>query len=311
MLSIEGILASPPIEYLVDEMIPKGSVIVLAAPQGEGKSFWALDTALHLSRERSVVYLAAEGGPGFRQRLLAWQQYWGMPGGKFKLVLGELSLVDGDALEELLDMILDVEPELVVVDPLARVMGDGDENSARDMGRALTSVGRIQESGAAVLVLHHYGKSGGGVRGSTALPAGADVVMTLAKKESTLKLKCTKAKDSAAFADRTYELRVVELNSGESSCVVVPIGEASTAMPHLGLKQNDWKILKTMAQEPYRSDGIGRTALIERSGVPEGSMKRLLDSLKRCGYVEQPKSRGPYYLTPEGSALIDTNDQPA
>ena len=55
-----------------------------------------------------------------------------------------------------------LEPGLLVIDTFARSFA-GDENSAQEVGSAITALARIQKAlGCTVMVVHHSGKAGGG-----------------------------------------------------------------------------------------------------------------------------------------------------
>jgi AAA domain/Domain of unknown function (DUF3854) len=82
------------------------------------------------------------------------------------------------------------------VDPLARFF-DGDENSARDVGRLVSAIdGLIQDLGVAVSLVHHTAKptaddarhGGLRLRGSSALFAAADSVLLLDRDEDAFTL---------------------------------------------------------------------------------------------------------------------------
>jgi RecA-family ATPase len=77
-------------------------------------------------------------------------------------------------------------PRAVVLDTLARCMGEGDENTAKDMGRFVTRCGAIERHfGCVVVVVHHMGKDASkGGRGSNALNGAADVTMTVEKSDA-------------------------------------------------------------------------------------------------------------------------------
>eukprot|EP00903_Cladosiphon_okamuranus_P002609 g2607.t1 len=93
-----------------------------------------------------VLYVAAEGGFGIKNRLaaiarkrpeLAETPFYLLP---MRLNLG--GEIDHSALAQ---AVSDLKPSLVVVDTLARTMGDGNENSTQDMNRFVASVDRVRE----------------------------------------------------------------------------------------------------------------------------------------------------------------------
>src|SRR5258707_1322134 len=70
--------------YLVKGIIPRAAMTVVWGEPKCGKSFWTFDLMMHIAlgrpyRDRrvtqgAVVYLALEGGHGFKARVEAWRQ---------------------------------------------------------------------------------------------------------------------------------------------------------------------------------------------------------------------------------------------
>jgi hypothetical protein len=91
-----------------------------------------------------------------------------------------LKLNNPDHVERVLRALASIKPEFIVLDNLRR-LAEGDENSSADMTPAMEGIEHIKdETGAAVLLLHHVGKSPGrsnsvyASRGSTAIPGFVD-----------------------------------------------------------------------------------------------------------------------------------------
>lgn len=237
LLTIEEIEASPLPEYLVDGVLPRAGLCVLWGKPGVGKSFVALDVALHVATGRawqgrqvikgSVIYIASEGAAGVRQRWSAWRKHHGdQEAVDFWLAPQPLNLLAAkkDALERLVKQLSEIEPRvvLVVLDTLARSMVGGDENSSKDMGVFISRLDHIRtELECAVLLVHHADKNGRAMRGSTALSGAADTILSLRRRDGgKVRLTCEKQKDSDPFEDIPLQLARVELEEGQSSLVV-------------------------------------------------------------------------------------------
>jgi hypothetical protein len=68
-------------------------------------------------------------------------------------------LTDEDWLERLDKHCKKTRPQLVVLDPLYRIIGDKDENSSKDMAPILNDLMRIKtEHNTGILIIHHYHK---------------------------------------------------------------------------------------------------------------------------------------------------------
>lgn len=69
-------------------------------------------------------------------------------------------LTDEEWLEKLDKHCKKHKPQLVVLDPLYRIIGDRDENSSKDMAPILNDLMRIKtERNTGILIIHHYHKS--------------------------------------------------------------------------------------------------------------------------------------------------------
>jgi hypothetical protein len=176
-----------------------------------------------------VVYVAAEGGRGFRHRVLAWRTHHGIAIDELHLsfVLEPVNLFGPDDVSHILRAVdaLHEQPALIVFDTVARSMVGGDENSAQDMGMVIDRADRVKrETGATVTLVHHARKDGDVERGSGALRAGVDTLCLVREDEDAGRiLSCEKQKDADPFEPITFYLQPV----GES-CVVsarAPEGE--------------------------------------------------------------------------------------
>jgi hypothetical protein len=107
-----------------------------------------------------------------------------------------------------------MKPVLIVVDTLARSMGDGDENTAKDAAMFVRNCDLIREAtGAHVMVIHHTGKDEErGARGSSALRAAVDTEILVGADH---RISSKKQRDMMAPADLHFTLRSVSLGTDE------------------------------------------------------------------------------------------------
>lgn len=225
-------------EWLARHIVPKRGLLINVGDTGSGKSFLAVDMGLHIAMGRpwagkavnggDVIYIAAEGGGGFRKRLVAAKQHY-RPASlvPFYLITDapDLGHADGDAIV-LIDAIREarLRPQLIVLDTLARSMSGADENSSADMSSFVANCGLLEAAfECAILVVHHLGKEASrGARGSSVLKAAADVEITVNGTEGERTATVTKSKDGEAGLSLKFELERVEIDGRNdmSSCVV-------------------------------------------------------------------------------------------
>ena len=197
------ITSLPPTRWHLRGWLQKNSLIALAAPPKAGKSF----VALHLASEASlggsfagekfetplkVLYLSFEKYQDTRDRIEALEQRLGkkLPKEFFSVYAPQRapqlsSPVEQSKLERLFQ---EEKPDLVIVDTLARCIGDLDENSASDTSKLIEVFDRLRvaANNCCLLFLHHEGKdSTRGMRGSSNLLAAVDTAWKLSGSPST------------------------------------------------------------------------------------------------------------------------------
>ncbi|KEP67862.1 hypothetical protein DL1_18505 [Thioclava dalianensis] len=222
LASIEPVLAN---NYMVKGWIDRNCLSMLYGPSNAGKTFVALDIAMHIASGQPwqglrvnggpVLYIAAEGGAGIRNRLAAIKRDRPeMANAAFTLLPVGLDLHgQGDAMA-VCEIIPDEKPALVVIDTLARSMGAGDENTAKDAAMFVRNCDLIREAtGAHVMVIHHTGKDEDrGARGSSALRAAVDNEIQVT---ADWEIISRKQRDQEPPAPLNFKLRSVTLGLDE------------------------------------------------------------------------------------------------
>ena len=174
--------AAPPLA-LVRDVLDGGGLSMLIGQRGSYKTAVALDMALsiacgipwgsHRTERGRVLYLVGEGGGrAFGIRLEAWLSHHGITRDTirpwFRGLNGAAPFMSS-AWDELVEAAREYEPTLVIVDTLARHQIGLDENSNSDASEAVEKADHLRvQTGAAVMVLHHPPKAGGGGRGAGA-----------------------------------------------------------------------------------------------------------------------------------------------
>jgi hypothetical protein len=249
ILSLDQIMHLPDPKWLVERHIPEAGFGLLYGEPGCGKSFVALDLALHLAygmpnwhndaltpRTGRVVYLAGEGASGYRSRARAWLQGRLLPEGvepRFGLVRAPLNFMRRDDVDALSAVIADIgePPDLVVVDTVSRAIPGADENLQKDMTLFVDACDRLRDRyGCATLGIHHTSKAGS-MRGSSVFSGQADFVLKMERDKAgmTATLRCEKQKDGPDGWHDFYKLQVI----GDS---LVPVRINPKANPTEGFR---------------------------------------------------------------------------
>jgi hypothetical protein len=238
--AIEGIFES---DDFVEGLLIKGQMSVLYGPSNSGKTFFASDLAMHVAlgrqwrgldvTQQAVLYVAAEGSWGIRNRVLAFRRHYEVPHLPLTVMTSSLNMYDSD--EDMVKLIATIRAAserlggvgLVVIDTLARVMGGGDENTASDMGLLVQHVDELcSELGLHVMLVHHSGKDvARGARGSSSLRAATATEIEVEPLEGMSVAHVTKQRDLEIAGEFGFGLVPVTLGVNArgkpvTSCIV-------------------------------------------------------------------------------------------
>lgn len=310
ILTRASLRALPDPAPLIDGVLDQGTTALLYGKWASGKSFIALDWAASVAagrrwqgcptERRRVLYVAAEGAFGLKGRVQAWESGWDTAVDDTALeVLPEpVNLTRPLEVAELAALIRWNGYGLVVVDTLARCMVGADENSAKDTGLVVDTLTRLREATpdgrGVILGVHHTGKDGRTLRGSSAFEAGVDTVYQTVLDGGAIDLTREKRKDGPV-EDR-HRLRISPVDGTNSAIVVV----------HRGVDNSDRadRLLSIMSTH-FRTTGASRTELVEvckEAGVSYGTFTRALNDLLESGEIvdEGTKARRFYRLRGDG-----------
>ncbi len=269
LISAHKLTAKPvAIDWLLENIIERGSLNLLFGEPGAGKSLFALDWAFCLAagiawhgcrtKPVDVVVVAGEGHAGMARRLKALEsKYQRQAPERLFISQRPANLIDGANAQWIADTIKAScsNPGLVIVDTLHRNM-DGDENSSQDIGRFIANLdGFFKPLGAAVLVVHHSGHGDKQrSRGSSSIRAAMDGEFSATKDGGAIVLSCYKAKDFEAFKPLQFSLKPIDLDwcddNGEplTSVYLVHDGEAKPTAKKRKLSARDDAILTSLIE---------------------------------------------------------------
>lgn len=238
-------------EWLIDGLLEANTFSVCFGAPAAGKTFLTLDMALciatgkdfhdHHVKQGPVFYIAGEGHNGFARRAAAWSKENGisLKGVPFFKSSRAIVITDDDSVAELVDTIDAMvqehgEPQLIVIDTLARSMGAADENSTKEMGAAIRAIDECRDAyDCTVLAVHHTGHSNKErARGSSALLGAVDCEFMVDKwfqddSIAKVEVKFTKMKDAKIPEPMNFIHKEIELTGADleptTSVVLEPI----------------------------------------------------------------------------------------
>lgn len=243
-LDQDAVWSMPPVEFLVNQLLPERSFTMMYGAPGSGKSFLAIDMALSVAnglpwhgyetKQGAVLYIAGEGVAGMGKRWKAWTKHKGLTEKADMHVLPvAVNFMDETEITRLLYTIdkLDRQFAMVVVDTVHRSMHGAEENSAAEMAKFIDACDTIQRhTGGTMLAVHHSGKSAAqGARGSNSLLGAVSTSLMVGKSEDIVTLRVEKQKDAEPIeGDLRFNMLVVPASISETSVVLELTDEQAT-----------------------------------------------------------------------------------
>jgi len=302
------ILSRPRPEWLIEGMLPQGSIVYVVGLESTAKSWVVQSWMASIATGRawmnrdviqgSVAYLALEGNPRFIvERFKAWELFHKVQIDERNIPLFEnFNMNKPSDLENLLEGVR-AGVSLVVIDTLAKFAGEVNMNNKHEVTPIVKFAQDIvRESGGttSVVIVAHTTKGGDtGVAGSGEFNASSDLTWEMTKRGKSFKATAKKHKNSAEGEEFIFKLETVQLSEDISSAVLIPgeaeavvtVSDANERIILESLKESgDWvstaDLLKKMLAKgmPRTSFYDARKALLEAGSVIERKNARGSDS---------------------------------
>lgn len=196
LTSLKELLAEPEekVSWILSGKLPAGGISVVSAKPKVGKSTLARCLALAVSRgedflgfetaQGPVIYLALEEK---RSQVRAHFSDLGATGDEPIYI--HCAAAPQDAMSELCRLTREMQPHMVIVDPLFKFLRVKDEKAYAEVCAAIEPFLTLaRETGAHVMLLHHNGKAQradamDAILGSTAIFGGVDTAIILKKSD--------------------------------------------------------------------------------------------------------------------------------
>jgi hypothetical protein len=276
----------PKPQWLIEGQIPARGTIVVFGPSDSYKSFYMLALALKVSQQGEVIFVYPEGVFDVGERLEALLDWTGLNGSRLILCPDAVEGSNPTSVSRFIENVKQrySKVKMVVLDTLAANFGEGDESTARDMGRYNRGINRIEQTfKCPVVSVHHSGRDGKDERGSSSLKGNADVMIRISRIDAGMKVQCTKMRPARKFPDEKWKL-IPHLNS----CVLEKQGELASRL---------LQILQALLRSDMRHGEIQRA-----TAIPPSTVSRLLEKLKTDKYIGQVDEC--YHLLKKGRDAI-------
>jgi hypothetical protein len=260
--------------YLVDELIPVAGLVDVWGKAKCYKSFWCLDLMLHVAmgweyrdryvKQGAVVYLAFEGGHGYKKRIEALRRHYQiaddatvplyvMPGQAN--LIAEYTVLIGDIAEQLGE----TRPSAVVLDTLNKSL-HGSENKDTDMGAYVRAAEAIRDAfNCVVIIIHHCGYDDTRPRGHSSLPGAVDAQLAVVREGTMVTVTVEMMRDGVEETVVTGEVKTVEVGHDQNGKVLTSLVMVATDAPAAGTNYDklptSLKVFYRAMREALRSDG--------------------------------------------------------
>ena len=251
VLDLAAIRRMPDPQYLIEGLvIDRGFGITFGAP-GCGKTFVDLSMALSIAyglkewwgrkihKHGPVIYISSEGSSDMKFRIGAWETENNVrnDGAPFYLIRQSLNFMSQDDVNKLLRAVAwvskreGINPVLVVVDTVSRVIPGVDENLQKDMTLFVKACAMVQEAfDATVMGVHHTSRAGN-LRGSTVFDGAADVLISVEREEGEKHgtITAKKIKSAQDGWSQEFELKTVDAGyiGNHESLVAIGVSQSS------------------------------------------------------------------------------------
>ena len=295
----------PDPQSLIGNVLDQGTTALLYGKWGTAKSFIGVDWAASVATERKwqgrhvekrrVLYVASEGAFGFKGRVQAWETGWQTTISDKDLAVLPMPVNLTRALDvaNLSALISWGGYSFVILDTLARCMVGADENSAKDCGIVVDAMTRLlrhtPEGRGVILGVHHAGKDGKTLRGSSAFESGADTVYSTIKDGAVITLNREKRKDGPEY-DR-HQLKLDPIQGSGSAVLGVD--------RRVDKPERADRLLSTFIHH-FVHTGASKADLRKVAEMPDATFFRAISDLLECGdLINDGTEKRPFYKVGE------------
>ena len=265
--------------------------------------------SFQINKSYKVLYLNGENsGRTLQERLKLLRDYYGVDDEaeqlireNFLFVSKGLLLPRKEALNDLKGNISEIQPEIVIIDPLKNFF-DGEENSADDMRKFMQAIRQVvEEHNVTVVILHHTGKKKNENdlytgRGSSVLADDAEITAAFSKDARN------KGRFNLSVTGRNCEEFSLHLMRPQDKYFLYH--EADKPRP-----EPDYITVAILDALPQRFSAKDFNNEAERQGLSESTAKRRLENcVNEFGLLKKLR-RGEYEnVSLRSNSIIDPDE---
>ena len=301
--------------WLIDEILPAGPALAVVFGAAKArKTFLVADMLYHVAmgrtycgrdtRQGAVVYITTEGARGFRSRMKAMRQHYGIRGAPFYTITGSmpnLGTKPGDA-ELLVQAIRTILPQgtpvaAVVIDTLARAMSGQSDADGRDMGVFIDSCDQVAQAlKCLMVVIHHSPRSDATrTRGSNVLDGAADALISVVANGGASTATVEALKDGEAGLTWHFKVTLIEVGTRNLKPSCAPLcatmgtptrkGDGATKA-QLKLTAAQWRFIDILAETLIDVGEAVPASNVIPIGIKAATREQLKKALQDKGFLD-------------------------
>lgn len=199
----------PPVEWLVEKLMPETGLIAISGLPGSYKSWVVQHLALSVAtgtplfdrfptKQKKVLLIDKENQLSLIQK--RFKLLGAFEGIDVHFISSDFLIEDEQIMNQICELIKTNGIGLIILDSLIRIYKGKDENRSNDMAEVFRQLRRFQEAGAAVIFVHHHRKmslmaknvAAESLRGSSDILAAVDSHLAMEVSDGEIKIIQTK-----------------------------------------------------------------------------------------------------------------------
>lgn len=182
LTSLSSVGTPPAIEWLVEGIVARGNVTMLAGEAKAGKSRLALQWATAVAERRAVAIVDGDNPTVEAHRRI---EDFGFPAQSYHITR-DIDLLQEDSISALASLIVRDGIQFLILDSWRRLWS-GSESADRQVDQCLGNLQALaRDYNVGILILHHAPKGSDTYRGSGAIAAAVEAVFVLTRDDAAV-----------------------------------------------------------------------------------------------------------------------------
>lgn len=286
LLDSKGLRNIPSPIPIIENYLFRDSLAWIGGKPGHCKSFVAADIACCVGTGRTwfgnavkqgtVLYLIAEGASGFSDRIETWEEFNRLDAANVTFLPVPVQFMNDIDVAAFGQLLVDMKPDLTIIDTQARVTVGMKENDSTDMGEFVEKLEQLRKlTGTCFLLVHHEPRNGEHLRGSIALEGAATSILRTFKEGNQITVETQKQKDI-----EEPEPFNLQLTAHHSSAVLTLLRSDQVVLTDIQVQ-----ILAALQDAP--AERVSKSELKATVGLADSTFYTNLNILVKRGYVSQ------------------------